>query len=73
MPLELPDTLLGENVLYDFERYATHSFVGKSTTREHRRADFFEILRPRRISAVALAKLHNESCIMQLGINPSLT
>ncbi|MEM9709919.1 MAG: nitroreductase family protein [Pseudomonadota bacterium] len=38
MSLDLPDTDLGRNALYDFERYAAHSFVEKGTTRAHRRA-----------------------------------
>ncbi|MEM9104879.1 MAG: nitroreductase family protein [Pseudomonadota bacterium] len=38
MIIELPKTPLAENVAYDFERFAKHSFVEKGTTREHRRA-----------------------------------
>lgn len=38
MTYELPDTPLAANALYDFERYAKHSFVEAGSTREHRRA-----------------------------------
>ncbi len=33
-----PDTDLAANALYDFERYAAHSFVEKGSSRDHRRA-----------------------------------